>query len=382
MIVKTMRRKVLYSFILLVFSLALFVFSSYAYFTNMFSEAFSGEMGMVDVNLNAYFEVVTSSTNEGQGSDVSFTSSTKTIASVSIDLSVYSNGDTIRVDDSSDNDGYYTVSGTPSSNALIVLETLIDESVGSLITIDEVVVENIEANEVVISSTNELTGTDIAFVSTSKTITSSTTDLSVYSDGDIIRIVGSVSNDGHLIVSGTPTSTALVVEEALTNESAGASITLDKVITKPGVYFVNIVSQSNESFFEDFRIIIDVYSNVDTYIRMKVYEQLTLKYTDYQGDVTELSVLFDGYMPFDYDSNWYDNRTLDNYVYYDSAIQRIDETTPLEVSLISSYFSGENFNVYSPGYSLQIAFSIEAVQWDGGPENVWDLTTPPWGGSW
>ena len=97
-----------------------------------------------------------------------------------------------------------------------------------------------------------------------------------------------------------------------------------------------------------------------------------------------MSILFDGYMPFKYNAtNWYDNRTNDNYMYYKIPVERINETTPTELPLISEYFSTQDYETSSPGYSLQIAFSIEAVQIDGGPEEVWDKTTKPWDGlSW
>ncbi len=303
MSINAMKKRVFGSLVVLIFSLALFVFSTYAYFTGMFEEAFSGEVGFVDVDLNAYF----------------------------------------------------------------------DDGLGG----------HIPAEEVVDESTNQMTGTDVAFTASTSTITSTALDLSVFVAGDKIRVAGSTSNDSIYVVTGTPTTNSLTVTGTLSDESAGASVTLDKVVTKPGVYYINIVSGGNDYFFEDFRLIIDVNSNVDTYMRIKIYEQLTLIYTDYQGEVTELTILFDGYMPFNYDlNNWYDNRTYDNYIYYTNAVQRTNETTPMEIGLISSYFSGQTFNTYAPGYSLQIAFSIEAVQSDGGPENVWDLATPPWGGTW
>ncbi|MDP3130722.1 MAG: hypothetical protein Q8N15_05240, partial [Bacillota bacterium] len=77
----------------------------------------------------------------------------------------------------------------------------------------------------------------------------------------------------------------------------------------------------------------------------------------------------------------HDNRTIDNYLYYMNPVQRVNETTSLDIGLITQYALA-SFAVYSPGYSLQIAFSVEAVQAAGGPENVWILATPPWGGSW
>jgi hypothetical protein len=303
--IKSMKRKVWISFSMLILSLFLFIFSTYAYFTNSFSNVFSGEFGQVDVDLNAYF----------------------------------------------------------------------DDGLGG----------QIQAQEVVISSINESSGTDISFSSSSSTISSTSIDLSTYVLDDQIRVVGSSNNDGiYTVVSST--SNTVVVSETLIDESAGNSITLDEVITKPGVYSINIVSDGSEDFFEKFRLIIDVKSNIDTYLRIKIFEQLTLTYVDYQGEINELSVLIDqpgGHMPFNYNlTNWYDNRTYDRYIYYTLPVQRINESTPLELGLISSYFTGQDFSVYSPGYSLQIAFSIEAVQKTGGPENVWGLANPPWGGSW
>ncbi|MDD3122700.1 MAG: hypothetical protein PHC62_04170 [Candidatus Izemoplasmatales bacterium] len=154
-------------------------------------------------------------------------------------------------------------------------------------------------------------------------------------------------------------------------------------VPKPGVYLVNIVSSASSNYFEDFRLSVSVLSNVDTYMRVKIYEQLTLTYTNFEGIVTELSILHDEYMPFNYDTtNWYDNREIDNYIYYKLPVKRVDASNALIVGIISSYFSGQSFSNYPPGYSLQIAFSIEAVQALSGPVNVWELTTPPWGGTW
>lgn len=375
----TTRKKVSFSLILLVMSLSLFVFATYAYFLGTFENTFSSEMGVVDIDLQAYFEVVTSSSNQVSGSDIAF--SGNSITSTTTNLSGFVDGDKLRVDDSMYNNGYWTVSGSSTTTTITVVETLTTETAFATVTIDVVTTSNIEALEVVIQSTNSQTGIDLSF--SGSTITSTSTDLSVYSDGDTVRIDGSTSNDSHYTVSGTPSSTSLTVEETFTLESAGASITIDEVTTKPGVYYINIVSSGNDSYFENFRLMIDIYSTIDTYFRVKIYEQLSLSYTDYNNEENELSVLFDGYMPFDYSSsNWYDNRTLDNYLYYQVAEQRIDDTTPTSVSLISSYFSDQDFSTYPVGYSLQIAFSIEAVQIYGGPEQVWDLATPPWGGSW
>ncbi len=167
------------------------------------------------------------------------------------------------------------------------------------------------------------------------------------------------------------------------NRVEATEVEIAEGVYKPGVYLINVVSSSADNHFENLRICVNVSSDVETYIRVKIYEQLTLTYENYDGSLTELSVLTDGYMAFNYDfDNWYDNRIMDDYIYYKYPVERVNSSTPLEIGLITSYFTGESFANYSPGYSLQIGFSIEAVQADGGPENVWNLPTPPWGSTW
>ncbi|MCK7488223.1 MAG: hypothetical protein MZU97_24115 [Bacillus subtilis] len=86
---------------------------------------------------------------------------------------------------------------------------------------------------------------------------------------------------------------------------------------------------------------------------MKIYEQLTLTYVNFEGVVTELSILIEDFMPFNYDlTDWYDNRTIDNYLYLKTKVKRVNETTPYTIGLITSYFPNETFANYSAGYSL------------------------------
>ncbi|MGE4378437.1 MAG: hypothetical protein AB7E16_00835 [Candidatus Izemoplasmatales bacterium] len=228
-------------------------------------------------------------------------------------------------------------------------------------------------------------------------------------------------------------------------------------VTKPGVYLVNINNATADDFIENLRVDILVRSNVPTYFRVKLSKQLTLIYTDFLGNVTELSV----YMNDDimreltlyYDSNWYidtyetayyydinddirdssgnliyefvstgvytdaatqtedfyikstgnledadvdgnlvirgtnildsqteainfENRYF-NYIYFQSEVDTLT-TVPLVIEFPESL----NFGSYPDGYSLQLGVTVEAVQALNGPENVWDLTTPPWGGEW
>lgn len=73
--------------------------------------------------------------------------------------------------------------------------------------------------------------TDIAFTAPSA-ITSTTTDLSTFADGEVIRITTeSGVNDGDYHVSGTPTANALnVVETTLQTEAAGTQVLIEGVL--------------------------------------------------------------------------------------------------------------------------------------------------------
>ena len=61
------------------------------------------------------------------------------------------------------------------------------------------------------------------------TFKSTGTDLSVFSDGQAIRTLGfdTEANNGYFTVTGTPSSTRMVVVEAVVDEAAGASATIE-----------------------------------------------------------------------------------------------------------------------------------------------------------
>jgi hypothetical protein len=71
----------------------------------------------------------------------------------------------------------------------------------------------------------------------------------------------------------------------------------------------------------------------------------------------------------DYESLYYE------YIYLEN--QLLPTTTTL--NFIDDYLS--DYNEYPTGYTLHIAFEVEAVQILGGPENLWGLTNPPWNNS-
>ena len=79
------------------------------------------------------------------------------------------------------------------------------------------------------SHENDLSATDISFVATGNEykIKTTSTDLGRFSVRDLITVTGSSSNNSTFTVKTVNSSTELVVEEIIANESAGASITLD-----------------------------------------------------------------------------------------------------------------------------------------------------------
>jgi hypothetical protein len=168
----------------------------------------------------------------------------------------------------------------------------------------------------------------------------------------------------------------LTTQDWITNPAAEVVVGTE---TKPGVYKVDITGVTNPLYFDQFRVRILVNSTVETYFRIKIHEQLTLIY-DIPGGQNELTVVASETMPFAYDTQyWYKNpQDLNKYIYYKTRVQD-DNGYSLVVPFIASAPTG-GFSPYPSGYSLQVAFTVEAVQADGGPQNVWGLTVPPWTG--
>jgi hypothetical protein len=74
------------------------------------------------------------------------------------------------------------------------------------------------------------TGAVVAFNAVNKTLVTSDTGIIAFSDftdGDIVVITGSGSNDGTYTVSGTSTATTMTVLEDVTTEVEGATIVVD-----------------------------------------------------------------------------------------------------------------------------------------------------------
>jgi len=73
------------------------------------------------------------------------------------------------------------------------------------------------------------TASTISFTASSKTIADTAYRLKRFQSGDMIQISGSASNDGYYTVATGNTAGSIVVEEALTDESAGESVTIQQL---------------------------------------------------------------------------------------------------------------------------------------------------------
>ncbi|MFA6626950.1 MAG: hypothetical protein WCQ80_04060 [Bacilli bacterium] len=206
-------------------------------------------------------------------------------------------------------------------------------------------------------------------------VTSFLTDIDIYSEsveiGDV-RVIGLAYYEN---------------EDILT---LADQISLGNSQYKQGVYFVNISDNQSSKYIENLRIHIQDYSNVETYFRVKIIEQKTIKYTrEIETEngvftvVTEVSKLMEEPTDLNFEtSNWYDNRAVDGYFYYTQKSIRSSASEPMEHELISSYFSEQFYSAEPANYSLQIGIIVEAVQAGEYVEENWGMETPPWGGNW
>lgn len=156
--------------------------------------------------------------------------------------------------------------------------------------------------------------------------------------------------------------------------------------TKRGVYEVNIVDPSALNYITNLRVDIKVKSNVDSYLRVKINDQIVRKTTNYQGVITE-TVIRHAPTYFNVDSTWHKQEdpldVRNTYYYYPQKIKKTQSEEYLLLSFVIPYPESEEYNAYGEGYSLQLGISYDIVQANyGGPLNNWGLQTPPWGGSW
>lgn len=151
-------------------------------------------------------------------------------------------------------------------------------------------------------------------------------------------------------------------------------------ITKKGIYNINVVDSESIEFIENVRIGINVYSTVDTYLRIKLIEQMTLTTENYLGVKVEIPIIAEP-SEFNYSElDWFYGE--DGYYYYKNKVKQQSVDNPTILNMISTYFDDVHYNTRPLGYSLQMGIRVEAVQALDGPTNNWGLETPPWGGQW
>ena len=162
----------------------------------------------------------------------------------------------------------------------------------------------------------------------------------------------------------------------------------NKKFIKSGVIKVNISDRNDKLFAENFRVDLNINSNVPTYVRIAAYEQLTLTYQS-GGATREVAVVQTELTDFNYnfkstsnpDGKFYDNRSVDGFIYCTEQVQKNGDQT-LTIPLISDYYSDRSFGTRDKKYSLQIGFIVEAVQYLDGAQNNWGLEKAPWGEDW
>lgn len=123
--------------------------------------------------------------------------------------------------------------GTSSANAyrgVNALERFRAGSGGS--TIDRVIFEGAGTYQEVFSTVSTRIKTDISFTAATKTITSASSNFTSlgFQTGDIVRVIGSASNDRQFTV-GTVGTTTMTVNStnAMTEEAAGASVNITAI---------------------------------------------------------------------------------------------------------------------------------------------------------
>ena len=152
-------------------------------------------------------------------------------------------------------------------------------------------------------------------------------------------------------------------------------------IKKKGVYYINVVDSQTVEFIENVRISVTVNSDIDTYIRIRLVDQMVLTTINHLGDRTEIPIITER-AAFNYNNvNWYYNEA-DDYYYYKEKVKQQSESIPTVISFIAEYFPGFHYHTRPLGYSIQMGIRTEAVQAQQGAQKNWGMNNPPWGGTW
>ncbi|MDT0635104.1 DUF2460 domain-containing protein [Spectribacter hydrogenooxidans] len=160
-------------------------------------------------------------TSYAEITDLSAVASDSSFNSIGSDLSAFEVGDFVQVSGfyNDANNGAFKVA-TTSANKITVTDeddnavTLVDEGATSTRTITRAEFDD--------------TGSDFAFTASTKTITRSSGNFGDLVAGETFTISGSTDNDGTFTVATVVSAQEITVDEALTDESAGASVTINR----------------------------------------------------------------------------------------------------------------------------------------------------------
>lgn len=170
------------------------------------------------------------------------------------------------------------------------------------------------------------------------------------------------------------------VNDSVETEASEVVVSENPLITKMGVYFVDVTDNKADAFIQNLRIAINVDSNVDTYLRVKLVKTMVLITVNYLGHKTEIPIVSED-VALNYDSaSWF--LASDGYFYLKARTKRNADTSTRVIPLIIEYFPDMHYNPLPIGHSFQISLEVEAVQALLGPQLNWGLSNPPWGGEW
>ena len=239
----------------------------------------------------------------------------------------------------------------------------------------------------------------------------------------LLSVLGTMTYTWFVLINRTESfiATAAKVDVSYTIYLDGIAIEPDEfsvntgtsVMTKTGVYSIDVTDFEADDYIENLRIDIRINSTVDTYIRVSVIDALILRTVDFEGNKGEVSIvdqpinyafsrkwdvngsLYDDLIEAEIalggitsnDSvtkidNWFDNKLNDGFYYYPQKIDREMDSQTLTIPFIEEY-DGDEFKTKSFGYTLQFALLLDAIQaGNSAPAYNWGMPEPPWGGNW
>lgn len=142
-------------------------------------------------------------------------------------------------------------------------------------------------------------------------------------------------------------------------------------ITKEGIYFINLEDEDAFDYIDNIKVYIFIYSDVETYVRVKLLEQLTfIAYDGIEYTIPKSNPIFEinSY-------NWYKDN---DWLYYRFKEKHKNTKTPTIIELPLTY----NIDEFKDGYHLQLGIKVQAVQAIKGPQENWGFYEKPWGGEW